>query len=172
VRPRVRGVVASAKIVTAENQHKITAASEVAILKRIERCFVDICINPTKNSALEREHPFTLDRQQGQNSRRVGASIDIDPVRSNIRPWNGRMTMHNKLAEVLLAPKKFVTNPEQVFFTLPWQRHARSNAGVCEEKVSTQEARSQIAEKMPMMFRHAAQERPHKLVLLVATRVD
>jgi hypothetical protein len=91
---------------------------------------------------LDCEHPLALDRQQGQNASRIGACIDIDPVRSNFRLGDGGMTVHNKFAKVFLALKELIPDPKQIFFSLLSQRHAGLDASVRKKEISARKARS------------------------------
>ena len=61
----------------------------------------------------------SVNGQEGEDAGRVGPGVDVDSVRSNVGFADRCMTMHDEFAEVFVAGKKFITNPEQVFFLLP-----------------------------------------------------
>src|ERR1700722_10262657 len=91
---------------------------------------------------LDCEHPFALDRQQGQNASRIGPCVDINSVGSNLRLGHGCMAVHNEFAEILFTLKELIPDPKQVFLALLPQRYPRPDAGVRKEKISTKKARS------------------------------
>ena len=67
---------------------------------------------------LDREHAVALDGQQSQNTGGIGACVDIDAVRSDIRFGHRGMTVHHELAEIVFTLKKLIADPKQIFFAL------------------------------------------------------
>jgi len=60
----------------------------------------------------------SVNRQEGEDAGGVGSSVYVDSVRSNVGFGDRCMTVHDEFAEVFVAGKKFIANPEQVFFFL------------------------------------------------------
>ena len=92
-------------------------------------------------SSLPRHNLYKFDTivfqfQAGQSSRCVGASVDIDTVRTNIRLRHRRVSVDDDFTEFIFAKKKVLSNPQQVFFALLCQWNAWSYASMDEKEIS------------------------------------
>jgi hypothetical protein len=77
--------------------------------------------------------------QASQTPCRIGAGVDIDAVRFNIRLLGWAVAMHYDLAEILLMQDKIFSDPEQVCLTLLLQRNSRSHPRMDEEEIPRRE---------------------------------
>src|SRR5947209_6305002 len=91
-----------------------------------------------------------LDGQEGEGAGGIGSGVDVDPVGSKLRLGDRGVAVHDEFAEVFLACKKFIADPEQVFgFLLP-QRDARFHAGMDKQEIAAEEGRLEIVEEAAM----------------------
>jgi hypothetical protein len=63
-------------------------------------------------SSLDKSDLIAFQDKTRQSSGRVGAGIDIDPVRPNVGLQDGSVPMHDDLAKVVLAKEKIFSYPE------------------------------------------------------------
>ena len=80
-------------------------------------------------------HLVAFEHQTSQASCRIGASVDIDAVWSNIRLYDRVVPMHHDLAEILLVQEKIFSDPEQVWLTLQLQWNSGADPGMDKEKI-------------------------------------
>ena len=57
------------------------------------------------------DHAVALDCEKCENASRIGPSVDVDAIRSNVRTWDRRVAVDNELAEISIALKKLISNP-------------------------------------------------------------
>jgi hypothetical protein len=68
------------------------------------------------NRFLYESDPIAFQNKTRQSSGRVGTRIDIYSVGPHVRLHDGRMSMHDNFAEVVLARQKILPDPEEVVF--------------------------------------------------------
>src|ERR1700722_18830283 len=89
--------------------------------------------------SLNENHPIGLQHETRQPSGRIGASVDIDAVRPNIRFFGGCMAVDNDLAEILFVQQEVLADPKQVMLALLSQGNSWAYACVSEEEISAGE---------------------------------
>jgi hypothetical protein len=106
-------------------------------------------------SGWKRSNYGAFNYDTSQSTGRKGAGVDVDSIRSEIGCVDRRMPVNDEALELLLAGKKFVTYPEQVFLFLLLDRNARPNTGVDKEEISAGEREIERLEKFEMCLGHA-----------------
>jgi hypothetical protein len=67
---------------------------------------------------------IAFDRDASQTAGSERSRIEIETIRPHIERLHRRMAMDDELFEPVFAVKKFVANPEQIFFPLPADRNS------------------------------------------------
>ena len=76
---------------------------------------------------------IALQHEAAQSSRRVGPSVDIDAVASNIHGLRRSVSVHNDLAKILFMREEFLSNPKQILLTLPIEGNSGADSRVREK---------------------------------------
>jgi len=64
------------------------------------------------------EQTISLNRQERQIARRVGAGVDINTVRTYVRCTDGGMSVNNIFSKALFADEKILADPKQIVLLL------------------------------------------------------
>src|SRR5579862_766135 len=67
---------------------------------------------------LKNRNFVSLNNDTGEFAGRIGAGIDIDPVRPQVDGLDRRMTVHDNFGKLSFIKKKIVADPQQVRLAL------------------------------------------------------
>ena len=110
-------------------------------------CTCDTASSGSQINVLDESDLIAFQDKTRQSSGRVGARIDVDPVRPNVRLQDRSVPMHDDFAKVVLAEEKVLSYPEQVVFGLLGEANSRSNSRMGKEKITTNEILLQAAQE-------------------------
>lgn len=92
-------------------------------------------MDPEPGSDRQLHDGRTFDDDAGKTPGRERPSVDIDPVRPQIRLAYRRVAVDDKPFERLFVGKKFLTYPEQIVFCLFVNGNAGPNTGMDKQEI-------------------------------------
>ena len=113
---------------------------------------------PLEARGLDGTDMIPLKCKAGELPGGVGAGVEINAVRKDLRLGDWRMAVHHDLFERAGMFEKVVSYPQQIMSALLCQRYARANAGMHEEIISADVGIAQPLQEIAVTARQHAVE--------------
>ena len=122
-------------------------------MRRLRRFFEEIARNTPPRHVLDKSDLVAFQDKTRQSPGRVGARIDVDPVRPNVRLQDGGVPMHYHFAKVVLAKEKILSYPQEVVLGLFGEANSRSYSCMYKEEIAANEILLQVAQELAVAGR-------------------